>query len=69
MKTPTEDQLAYLIARGISKHGTHGTHDLENAVEQVNRDFEERIAEAVTLDVSASADIIMRQFFDINKPV
>ena len=68
-RTPTTDQLAYLIGRNIARNGTKGSHDLENAVEQVNRDFEVRLADAVTADVGASADIIIRQFFDINKPI
>lgn len=64
--TPTENQLAYLIGRRIAENGTTGSHDLENAVEQVNRDFLQRLEDAVTADIDAAADVVFNRFFDIN---
>ena len=51
-KLPTEKQLAYLIARKISKEGTKGTHDLQEALDQVDRQFEGRIGEAIGKDLN-----------------
>lgn len=50
-KLPTQEQLAFLIARKISEDGTKGTHDLEEAVQQVNEIFEQRIEEAISMDI------------------
>ncbi len=51
-KLPTEKQLAYLIARKISREGTKGTHDLQEAMDQVDRQFEDRIGEAIGKDLN-----------------
>lgn len=53
-KLPTEQQLAFLIARKISIEGTEGTHDLETAVDSINTEFEDRISEAITKDIEDS---------------
>lgn len=69
LHTPTEDELAFLIGRKIAREGTEGSHDLENAVEQVNRDFKERIEQAVTDDVDTMVGVVFDRFFDINHPL
>jgi hypothetical protein len=51
-KLPTEKQLAYLIARKISREGTKGTHDLQEALDQVDRQFEGKIGEAIGKDLN-----------------
>lgn len=63
----TENQLAYLIGRKIAEEGTEGSWDLSNALEQVNRDYEERIADAITKDVQDRIDVYLRYALDINR--
>ena len=48
---PTPRQLAYLIAREISENGTEGTHDLQDAIQEVNAKYRQRIAEALGHDM------------------
>lgn len=50
-RTPSEDQLAYLIGRKISREGTEGSHDLEKAKEDVIGRYKERISQALGHDV------------------
>lgn len=53
-KLPTEKQLAYLIARKISREGTTGTHDLEQTIQQLNAQFEVKIADAIGEDLNSA---------------
>lgn len=55
-KLPTENQLAYLISRKISQVGTKGSHDLENTIEALERDFEDRIGDAIALDIEKAIE-------------
>lgn len=50
-KLPTEKQLAFLVARKISKVGTKGTHDLEETLEEINAIYEMKIEEALNQDI------------------
>ena len=53
-KLPTENQLAYLIGRKISKVGTEGTHLFEKTVEENN--YIERVALAVAQELTKEFD-------------
>lgn len=50
-KVPTEDQLAYLIGRKISKVGTKGSHDLEKTKDAIIPFYKERISKALAHDM------------------
>ena len=52
-KLPTQEQLAFLIARKISEKGTEGTHDLDRAITEANERFEQRIGEAISMDINS----------------
>lgn len=56
-KLPTEEQLAWMITDKIRREGTKGTHDLEDALVEV--DYETIIEEALDRDVLESLDEIM----------
>lgn len=56
-KLPTEKQLAWMIAKKISKEGTEGTHDLEDALVEV--DYENIIEEALDKDIMECLDEIL----------
>ena len=58
-KLPTEKQLAYLISRKISEKGTTGTHDLRDAMQAVNIQFEQRIGDAVAQDIEGALTSIL----------
>lgn len=72
-KLPTEKQLAFLIARSIAGEspnqenlknpdgGTTGTHDLKKAVQQVNAQFEVKIADAIGEDLNTAMISILSQ--------
>lgn len=60
---PTENQLAYLIGRKISEEGTEGTHDLYDAVNFINDEYEEKIGIAIEEDISDNLNIIFSEFF------
>lgn len=51
-RIPTPRQLAYLIGRKIAREGTEGSHDLADAVAQMNERYRERLSEALGADVS-----------------
>ena len=58
-KLPTQEQLAFLIARKISEVGTKGTHDLEEAIQEVNRMYEQRIGDAISQDLDEALTSIL----------
>jgi hypothetical protein len=53
-KLPTEEQLAYLIGRKISKSGTKATHFIENTLEKGN--FVERLEKAIVEELEKQFD-------------
>lgn len=53
-KLPTENQLAYLIGRKISRVGTEANNHLSNTIE--NNNYAERIALAVAQDIIKEFD-------------
>lgn len=64
-RIPTPKQLAFLIARKISRVGTQGKPDLDEAEEQANARFMARLKEALQADAGA---YITRVFRDNNTP-
>ena len=46
-RLPSPEQLAFLIQRKIAKHGTKGTHDLQETKDTILGYYEDRIAEAL----------------------
>lgn len=50
-RTPTENQLAYLIGSKIAREGTEGTHDLEKTKDAIIPFYRERIAQALGHDM------------------
>lgn len=58
-KLPTEQQLAFLIARKISEDGTKGTHDLEKARNDANAEFNQIISDAISLDINECLDRLL----------
>lgn len=52
-KLPTTEQLAFLIARKISKVGTEGSHDMRDALAATNAEYENRIRAAIVEDVGS----------------
>lgn len=54
---PTEHQLAWMIANKIAKEGTDGTHDLEDALYEV--DYEHILVEALDEDIWENIDQIV----------
>lgn len=61
-RIPTPKQLAFLIGRKISRVGTKGSHDLTNAVQEINAQYKREIEDAITEDLGSSADAIIRTF-------
>lgn len=58
-KLPTPRQLAYLIGRKISEEGTQGTHDLTDALKQVNDEYLDLIMEAIDADLCNAVDNVL----------
>ena len=58
-KLPTEKQLAFLISRKIAEKGTKGTYDLEKAIDTTINEWDEKITDALDMDVMSCIDEIM----------
>lgn len=67
-RIPTIKQLSFLIARKIHTEGYSGTGLLKETVEEVYNQFEDRINEAIEMDVSEfvlmSVDNIINNMFE-----
>lgn len=50
-RTPTENQLAFLIGRKIAREGTKGSHDLEKTKDALLPFYKERLSIALGHDV------------------
>lgn len=50
-RIPSQRSLAYLIGRSISEHGTTGSHDLEQAKDDIIPKYRDRIAAALGHDL------------------
>ena len=57
-KLPTENQLAFLISRSISKKGIRPKPIFNDSLDDVMRDFENGLEDAFTKDVEAEMDKI-----------
>lgn len=62
-KLPTEKQLAFLIARKISKVGTEATHILTDSIEEVNARYELIIGDAIEKDLDEGINAILIKGF------
>lgn len=62
-KLPTERQLAFMIAKKISEEGTKGTHDLHDAINEVNDRYREKIKDAIATDIKENSTVIFTEFF------
>lgn len=51
-RTPTENQLAYLISRKIAKEGTQASHGLERTKDAVIGAYRDKLAKALGHDIS-----------------
>ena len=58
-KLPTEKQLAFLISRKIAEKGTKGTYDLEKVMDNTINEWDEKITDALDMDVMSCIDEIM----------
>lgn len=63
-RLPTEQQLAFLIGRKIAEQGIEPGNQLHNAMDDIYPQFEERIDEAIALDIDEAIDIIFSSFFN-----
>lgn len=55
-KLPTLNQLTYLISRKIAEKGIRPRGILEKSLEEINREYEEKISEALTQDLTDAMD-------------
>ena len=56
---PVPKGLEYYIAKKIGERGIPATPILEPTLEDINREYEERISEAITYDLDALGDSIL----------
>ena len=63
-RLPTENQLAYLIGRKIKEEGIEPGYELRDTMKEVMEDAEDRINEAIALDISQSLDILFSTYFN-----
>ena len=52
-RIPTPKQLAFLIGRKIANDGSEGSHELKNANDSTLQKWQDRIVNALALDVSS----------------
>ena len=65
-KTPSVEQLSFLISRKIANEGTEGKPFFEPAKEQTIREFEDKINQAIEEDVSNFIlELVEREMRDI----
>lgn len=60
-RVPTVAQLAFLIARKISREGTEGTHFFDKTQEEINDYFLLSIEKAVSEDLDEEVDSVLIQ--------
>lgn len=56
---PTPQQLAFLIARSISEHGTEGTEDLEETLLDINQRYKDKLVIALHQDMDTIMKVIV----------
>jgi len=62
-KLPTQDQLAYLIGRKISKEGTPAYMYLNKTIDELNNWISRKINDAVTEDLEDDVNLIFIKYF------
>lgn len=62
-KLPTEQQLAFLIARKISKEGTPAYMNYNQTIDSLNKWINRKIDEAITQDLEEDIDFILVRYF------
>lgn len=60
--TPSNDQLAYLIGRKISRTGTKAGNELGNTIDEVNATYRPIIEQAVEQDLQGELTLIFNNF-------
>lgn len=55
-KLPTLNQLTFLISRKIAEQGIRPRNLLEKTLEEINREYEDKISEALTQDLTDAMD-------------
>ena len=63
-KLPTEKQLSFLIGRKIAEQGIEPGNQLHKAIDDLWGQWEEKIDEAIAMDVNESLEIIFSSFFN-----
>lgn len=53
-KLPTLNQLTFLISRKIAEQGIRPRNILEKTLEEINKEYDNKISEALTIDLSNS---------------
>lgn len=61
-KLPTEQQLAWMIAKKIERVGTEGTPNLTDSIDETLNEYEMKIEEAIDKDILGSLDEILAIF-------
>lgn len=59
---PSPKELAYLIARKISKKGTEGTDSLQNALDTINAEYKDKLIIALHKDMENLMKVIVGDF-------
>ncbi len=62
-KTPTVDQLAFLIARKISEEGTEGREIWEPTVQEAVDKFEDRLGDAILEDLGTDVERVLMEIY------
>lgn len=58
-KIPTPKQLAFLIARKISEVGTKGSFDLDEAIEEINLKYKDKMVYALRQDTDRIMNVLL----------
>ena len=58
-RIPKPQSLAYLIGRKIIREGTEGSHDLERAIDAVNREYRDKLVIALSQDTDTLMKVIV----------
>ena len=58
-RIPSQESLAFLISRKIARVGTEGSHDLERAIDAVNREYRDKLVIALSQDTDTLMKVIV----------
>lgn len=62
-KLPTQQQLAFLIARKISREGTPAYMNYNQTIDELNKWIDRKLDEALTQDLEEDIDFIFIRYF------